>query len=647
MTYVRILYILNTLSKIFLHRSIYMALNQLVDAQDVRFVLFDLLKTNELGMSFGQFQDFDRDVYEEVLNLAETIAKDEIYEASAAGDKSGCNYDSKTKGVTIPAAYHGPLDAYYEAGFFGLGDRPEIGGMGMPQEIAMSCYEFFLAGSVPLLMYPGLTHGAMRVIDDCGQGPIRDICIEKMLAGKWGGTMCLTEADAGSDVGLLKSKAVKQDDGTYHIQGQNIFISSGDNDYYENMVHLKLARVEGAPAGTKGLSIFLIPKYRINEDGSLGDCNDVTCAGIEHKMGIKGSATCTMSFGDNNQCVGYLLGKEQQGMKIMFNMMNEERIGVGVMGLALSSTAYMHAVTYAKNRVQGKNIADMMNPEAKPVTIVEHPDVKRMLLKMKSYVEAMRVFAYYMSRNETLENALNEDAAKEARAIGDLLRPVLKAGCTDAAVDITSQAVQVYGGYGYCSDYPVEQLMRDAKITAIYEGTNGIQAADLLLRKILMNKDQYNYSILKKRVLETIGNAKSVVDDEIISDLQDALAGVDSSVEFLKEEMNAGKFPFIFSQAKPFLDVMFIFVLAWFHVIALNEAIPQLKNIIGDLNGIEKRKKIEENLRASHVQGRIFSAEYFFNSELPKLKGMVEAIKKTDKSIIKMSPHLFTGALEE
>jgi len=624
-----------------------MALNQLVDAQDVRFVLFDILKTDALGSKFSKYEDFDQDVYDEVLGLAETIACDEIYPASAEGDKTGCLYDGESNEVKIPEAYHEPMKAYYEAGFLGLGDKVEVGGMGMPQEIAMSCYEFFLAASVPLLMYPGLSHGAMRVIEDYGPDGLREKCLEHMISGKWGGTMCLTEADAGSDVGLLKSKAVRQDDGTYLITGQNIFISSGDNDFYDNMIHLKLARVEGAPAGTKGLSIFIVPKYRINDDGSNGDFNDVICAGIEHKMGIKGSATCTMSFGDNNDCLGYLLGEEQQGMKIMFKMMNEERIGVGVMGLALSSTAYMHAVTYARNRVQGKNIADMMNPDALPVTIIHHPDVKRMLLKMKSYVESMRVFAYYMSHNETLEHCLEGEELKEARAIGDLLRPVLKSGCTDAAVDITSLAVQVYGGYGYCSDYPVEQLMRDAKITAIYEGTNGIQAADLLMRKILMNKDQYFFSIFQKRVSETISQARGIVDDSLCNELEMALGDVADAVLFLKDEMKEGKFLFLFSQAKPFLDALFLVVLAWCHIMGLNKAVPKLQGIVGDLKGEEKIKKINDDKEAAHLQGRILSAEYFFTSELPKLSGMIDAIKRKDSSVIKMSSTLFTGALEE
>ena len=301
-------------------------------------------------------------------------------------------------------------------------------------------------------MYPGLSHGAMELIEVYGTEEQKAKYIEPMMEGRWGGTMALTEPDAGSDVGALKTKAIKQDDGTYLISGQKIFISSGENDYYENMIHPVLARIEGDPAGTKGISIFIVPKFFVNDDGSLGEQNDVVCTGIEHKMGCHGSATSQLAFGDNGKCVGYLLGDERKGMKIMFRMMNFARMGVALQGHSNASAAYMHAITYAKNRVQGVHVTQMLNPEAKGVTIVNHPDVKRMLLWMKSHLEGQRMLIYYMFSNIDLAERIldpESDEAKEAKGLVEILTPICKAGANDKGVDITSEAIKIYGGYGY------------------------------------------------------------------------------------------------------------------------------------------------------------------------------------------------------
>jgi len=624
-----------------------MAVNPIVDSRDVRFVLFEMLETENLGKKYDEYADFDRDIYEEILELAERIAVEKIYPSNTEGDKEGCHYDPDTCGVKIPPSFSEPIGAFYEAGFLALGESPEIGGMGMPQSITQACNEMFMAGSVPMMMYPGLGHGAMMLIHNYGTEEQKAVYAEKMLIGQWGGTMCLTEPEAGSDVGALKAKAVPQDDGSYLITGQKIFITAGENDYYENIIHPVLARIEGDPAGTKGISIFLVPKYRVNEDGSLGEKNDVVCAGIEHKMGIKGSATCTLSFGEDNQCKGYLLGEERKGMKIMFQMMNEARLGVGVQGLALSTSAYMHAVTYAKNRVQGVHISQMMNPEAKAVPIIEHPDVKRMLLWMKSNVEGMRMLSYFLAECLTLEEHDDGEEGKKARAIADFLLPICKAGNTDGAVEVTSESMQVYGGSGYCSDYPVEQLMRDSKITTIYEGTNGIQALDLMMRKLLMNKEQYNFSVFKERVEATMAAAKGKVDDRYISTLKRALKIIDDVVEKKKELLGAMKFLQIVMNAKPFLDAMFILVMGWLHLWSLTIVEPKMKELIGDLKGEELDSLLEDNLEAAFYRGRVLSAQYYLGSELPKVFGMGEGILNVETSVLKANSHIFSGAPAE
>ncbi len=624
-----------------------MAQNLLIDSRDVRFVLFEMLETDKLGARYPRFADFDRDVYEEILTLAERIAVDQIYPAAEEGDRIGCIHDPDTKEVRIPPSYKPALDAYYEAGFIGVGDSPEVGGMGMPYEINISTYEYFLAASVPLLMYPGLSHGAMNLIAAFGDDQLKKLFLEKMMSGEWGGTMCLTEAEAGSDVGALKSRAVKQADGTYLITGQNIFISSGDNDYYDNMVHLKLARIEGDPEGTKGLSIFVVPKYRVNADGTKGEFNDVACVGIEHKMGIKGSSTCTLSFGDNNTCQGYLLGGERQGIRIMFHMMNEERIGVGLMGLALSSTAYMHAVTYARNRIQGKHVSQMLNPEAKSVPIMEHPDIKRTLLWMKSYIEGMRMLTYFLTRNQTLEAVADGEEKEEASALGELLRPIVKAGNTDMGVLITSEAVQVYGGYGYCSDYPVERFMRDAKITTIYEGTNGIQSMDLVMRKILMNRDQHFYGVFKKRVESTIAVARGIVEDKYCKILERGLGDLDRVIEKMKGQMGQGKFLHLFAGATPLQQAMFMLVMAWLHLWSLTLTLPRMQELMGARKGEEREAFLRDNDEAAYYSGKVLSSQFYIGSEFPKYFGRIESLLSDESSVIKVSDAVFTGSPKE
>lgn len=364
----------------------------------------------------------------------------------------------------------------------------------MPVALTFACNEYFNAGNTSLGMYCSAIAGVIHLILAYGSKEVKEVFLPKLLSGEWGGTMCLTEPGAGTDVGALKSKAVKQKDGTYLITGQKIFISNGEHDLTPNIIHPVLARIEGDPEGTKGISIFIVPKFLVKKDGSLGERNDMICSGIEHKMGIKGNATSTLNFGDNGKCVGYLLGEERQGMKVMFQLMNEARIFTGIQAQSVSSAAYMHAVTYAKNRIQSAHITQMLTDNASKVAIVEHPDVKRMLMYMKSTIEGMRMLTLYLANNlDTNLSSKSPEEAKEAKAIVEILTPIVKAGISDAAWLVTAEAMQVYGGYGYCQEYPVEQYARDSKVFSIYEGTNGIQSLDLQMRKILMNPELYNY----------------------------------------------------------------------------------------------------------------------------------------------------------
>jgi hypothetical protein len=622
-------------------------LNPIVDTRDVKFVLFELLEADKLT-KFECYQDFDHDTFEATIDLAEQISVDVIYPTAEDGDKNPAKWDPQSKAVTLPPSFKGALDAYFEAGFGSIYDNPHIGGMGMPFAVAMGSMEFITAANYSLFMYPGLSHGAMELVEEYGTPEQWKLYGEKILTGEWGGTMCLTEPDAGSDVGALKTKAVKQADGTYKITGQKIFISGGENDYYPNMIHPVLARIEGDPKGTKGISIFIVPKYLVNPDGSIGAFNDVTCPGIEHKMGIHGQATSQLAFGDNGNCVGYLLGEERQGMKIMFKMMNLARMGTALMGQANASAAYMHAITYTKNRVQGADVTQMLNPDAQGVTIVNHPDVKRMLLWMKSHLEGQRALIYFMyNQFDIIRGSASDDDKKEANALVEILTPICKAGCTDKGVEITSTAMQCYGGYGYCRDYPIVRYMSDAKILAIWEGTNGIQAMDLMMRKILMNKEQKNYVALRKRMDATVAKAKGIVDDKYLGLFNDALKELDELIEFFKGLMATGKFLNIFAHATPFLDAMYQVCIAWMHVWMLTIAQPKMQAIVGDAKGADRDKILTDNDEAAFYAGKVLSSQFYLGTELPKFGGRVKAITFNEAAAIKATPSVFTGALAE
>jgi len=615
-----------------------MALNSIVDTRDVKFILFEVLKVDNLN-NYSEYSEFDREMYEDIIDLAEKIAVEKVYPANMEADNIHAQFDPATAEVKIPEVFHPGLDAYYEAGFAGLSIEPEYGGMGMPFIIFQSTLDYFAAAGVAFSMYPHLSLGAMNLVKKFGPDDDKQIICEKIISGEWGGTMCLTEADAGSDVGALKTKAYPEDDNTFRIKGQKIFISSGDNDYFKNMIHPVLARTEDAPAGTKGISIFMTPKYKFDEKGTILEKNDVICAGIEHKMGITASASCTLNFGDNNECRGKLMGKEQQGMKIMFNMMNETRLYVGLQAMSVSSAAYLHAAAYAAERIQG---ADSLNPANGSVPIIKHPDVKRLLLSMKSRVEAMRTLVYYTTYLFDLSELKSGQEQEEIKALIEFFIPITKAGNTDTAWDVTGDAIQVYGGYGYCKDYPVEQYARDSKILSLYEGTNGIQAMDLTMRKLLMNKDQYNYSIFRKKISETIDKARGVVDPAYISSIEKGLDELEKTVKLMLSRKENRNMEQILADATPLQQAFTIMTYAWMHLWTLTSAIPALDNLIGDKSGEEKKMFLNDNLEAAFYYGRIMSGRFYIGAEFNKIFGLINYILSDESAVSDSMDIVFT-----
>jgi len=624
-----------------------MSLNQLVDSRDVRFTLFEMLELEKLSR-FDRFKEIDRSVYEDTLELAEQIAIEQFYPSNRDGDANGLKFDPKKNEVKVPESFHKGFKAYIDAGFHSLPFPAESGGSGLPSTISMAASEYFNAGNTSLNMYCGGIQGVIAVLGLFGSDELQRMFVPKLMAGKWGGTMCLTEPGAGSDVGALKTKAVKQADGTYLITGQKIFISSGEHDLTENIIHPVLARIDGDLEGTKGISIFIVPKYLVNKDGSPGARNDVICTGVEHKMGLKGQATSTLNFGDNGKCIGYLLGKEQEGMKVMFLIMNGARIHTGVQAEALSSAAYMHAITYARNRIQGSHITQSMNPSAPKVPIIEHPDVKRMLLYMKSTVEGMRMLCLFLAYHEDIERASSSaEEVKESTGIVEILTPIVKAGISDAAWLVTAEAIQVYGGYGYCQEYPVEQYARDCKILSIYEGTNAIQSLDLQMRKILLNPEMFNYKMLKKYIANTIAKAKGIVDNRYIAPVERGMQKFDEVISMMVKQLQEGKFIALTANATPLQQAMFPLILAWLHLWSLTITVPKSRELLGDAKGEKRQKTLNDNPEAAFYSGRILSAQFYIGAEFPKFFGRMECILNNEGAAIKAESVNFTGALKE
>jgi len=617
--------------------------NLLVNTRDQQFVLFEQLGIEKL-FETEAFKDFSKDDLLMIMNEAEKLAVNVIAPTLAEGDKEGCTI--KDGKVSIPKCFHEPWKKFIEAGWLAPSESPEVGGQGLPRSIAFAVTELMGAANYAFMMYPGLTHGAAGLIETYGTEEQKNKYMFKMFAGEWAGTMCLTEPGAGSDVGASKTTAKRLPDGKFLITGTKCFISSGDHDLTPNIIHPVLARIEGDPPGTKGISIFIVPKIKVNDDGSLGESNDVHTGGIEHKMGIKGSATATLNFGEDGNCIGELLGEARTGMKIMFQMMNEARLGTGMQGLDSASAAFEHAVQYAKERVQGTAIWEMKNPDAKPVTIINHPDVRRKLLWMKSHVEGMRSMCYFVAYcMDKSKVAKTEEEKATWEGFQDLMTTVVKAYCSDKGLLVCSMAMDVYGGYGYCSEYPVEQYLRDEKIATIYEGTNGIQALTLVGRSLGQKKGAniMNLAVLiqaniaKMKANPELGKAASLLEEASNAWLELTMffAQAGKSGDFLLPILNACKFLELFG------DVMLGHFLLEAGGVAFEklEAIYEAKGAAS----LGKKKALQRaDKDAAFYSGRIASAKFFANEILTTVKARCEAIKAGDKTPLEMTDEAFT-----
>lgn len=442
---------------------------------DIEFVLHDVLKVSETKLP--GYEDLTQDLTRPLLEEAGKLASNVIAPLNLPGDREGCRLENGK--VAVPSGFPEAFDALREGGWTSFDFDPAYGGQGMPGVFSMAVNEIFTSANLSLMMYPGLTRGARSAILEHGTQAQKDTYLPKMATCEWTGTMNLTEPHCGTDLGLMRTKAEPQSDGSYKITGTKIFISSGDHEMAENIVHLVLAKVPGGPDGIKGVSLFIVPKYHVNEDGSLGERNTVAASSLEHKMGIHGNATCVMSF---DGATGYMLGEANKGMRGMFTMMNIARIGTGAQGLCQASAAYQNALAYAQDRLQGRAVTGVENPKGPADPIIVHPDVRRMLMDQKAFVEGARTFTLICS---TLGDQIRNDVdAEKAEGLLGLLTPVLKAFLTDKGYEAATNAQQILGGHGYIEEAGMSQFVRDARIAMIYEGANGVQALDLVGRKL-------------------------------------------------------------------------------------------------------------------------------------------------------------------
>ncbi|MET0546497.1 MAG: acyl-CoA dehydrogenase C-terminal domain-containing protein [Caulobacterales bacterium] len=451
--------------------------------RDINFLLNEVLEIERYANLPG-FADATGDTLTAIIEAAATLAQDVLQPINLSGDEEGCTRHADGS-VTAPKGFKEAYQQFVAGGWPALSCATEFGGQGLPATLSLAVSEMIASANVAFGMYPGLSHGVYSALLHHGGKELQDIYLPKIVSGEWTGTMNLTEPHCGTDLGMLRTKASPQADGSYKISGQKIFISAGEHDMADNIIHLVLARIDGAPAGTKGISLFVAPKFLVNADGSLGARNPITCGKLEEKMGIHGNATCVLNY---DEATGWLVGEPGRGLNAMFTMMNEARIAVALQGLALSEVAYQNAAAYAKDRLQGRSLTGPKNPDGPADPIIVHPDVRRLLLDAKSFNEGARAFLYWTSLQGDLQEKSPDEAARtKASDMMALLTPVLKGYLTDKGFENTVNAQQVYGGHGFIEEQGMSQFVRDARIAMIYEGANGVQAMDLVGRKLAQN----------------------------------------------------------------------------------------------------------------------------------------------------------------
>ncbi|GBQ94313.1 acyl-CoA dehydrogenase [Acetobacter nitrogenifigens DSM 23921 = NBRC 105050] len=589
--------------------------------RDMKFVLNELHDFSKLT-SIPAFSGVDADLVETVLEEAAKFTTRVLLPLNPVGDTEGCRLENGV--VHTPTGFKEAYKQFCDGGWSSVSAPPEYGGQGLPESVGMLISEMICSTNLSFGLYPGLTAGAMTALRKYGSDELKSFYLPKMIDGTWSASMCLTEAQCGTDLGLVRTKAVPQGDDSYAVTGSKIFISAGEHDLTENIIHLVLARLPDAPEGIKGISLFLVPKFLPNEDGSLGARNPVVCTALEHKMGIKGSATCQISF---DEAKGWLVGAPHKGMQAMFAMMNAERLGVGIQGLGITEVSYQSAVSYAKERLQGRALSGPKYPKLAADPIIVHPDVRRMLMTMRVNAEGCRALGTWVANAlDIAEHTEDKAQRRDAEDFVALLTPVVKAMFTDMGSESANLAVQTYGGHGYIHDHGVEQFARDARITMIYEGTNGVQALDLVGRKLPAHMGRSLRGLFHPIADFVAEHKEHPLFSKMIEGLERALGALQLSTAHVAQKgmadpEEAG------AAATDYLRLMGLVSLAYLWARTVTIAVSKL----GAAEGPDK----------AFYTAKLSSARFFYDRILPESAALYLKIKSGKKSLMELPEDLF------
>ncbi|MGH8051209.1 MAG: acyl-CoA dehydrogenase [Arenimonas sp.] len=597
-----------------------MSTSPLINQQNLQFLLHEVFPVEKL-CAYPRFAEHEVVTFDAVIQAAHDLALSKFLPHNRKSDHHEPEFDNGR--VKIIPEVKIALDAYAEAGFPAAFADSEDGGMQLPFSISLACDALFASANVSTMGYAMLARGVANLLKAHGTPEQQQKYMHPILQGRFLGTMCLSEPQAGSSLGDIKTLATLHDDGSYRISGSKMWISGGEHDLSENIVHMVLAKIPGGPAGVKGISLFIVPKFLVNEDGSLGERNDVQLAGVNHKLGQRGIVNTFLKFGEQENCVGYLVGPPHQGLSQMFHMMNEARIGVGVGAIMLGTAGYLHSLEYAKERKQGRH-PEQKNPASPPVALIEHADIRRMLLQQKSYTEGALALAFYSAQLiDVRDNDSDKNKTREAALLLDLITPILKAWTGEWCCKANDLAIQVLGGYGYTREYPVEQFYRDNRLNPIHEGANGIQALDLLGRKVLLENGAA-LALLQQQIQADIAQANAFENLRPYADqLSEALSLVGKTTQVLVTQLLAGNIRLSLANASYYLAMMGHVSIAWMW----------LKQAVVAARSAENGQDF--------YQGKLQACRFFFTYELPQIKSQAALLQKMDNTTLTMPVEAF------
>ena len=598
-------------------------MSMIVNRRDLDFVLYETLGLDKIFES-DRYADYDRESLDAIMDLCQTIAEDQFLPCAAKLDANEPKFvDGKVETIS---ELKEAIAAYQEAGLCASAYDSDVGGMQLPWMMDQALNGMFVCANNPAHIYLFLTQGVANMLNACGSDELKRKYLPDLVEGNWFGTMCLSEPQAGSSLADIRTKADLNADGSYSISGTKMWISGGEQDITENIIHMVLAKIPGSPPGVKGISLFLVPKNRVNDDGSIGDFNNIALAGLNHKMGCRGATNCLLNFGESGDSIGYLVGEPNQGLANMFHMMNEARISVGMSAVMTGLGGYLYSLDYARNRPQGRPLVNR-NPEDPQIMISEHADIKRMLMTQKAFIEGAQTLIYYCAELiDTKKLSDDKDQHQRIDLLLDLLTPICKSWPSEYCLEANKLAIQVLGGYGYTREYPVERLYRDNRLNHIHEGTWGIQGLDILGRKVRMHGGAA-VSILRQEIQGTIDSAGS--HSELVSFCEQ----LGSSLLLVEETIDAvGKADdpsLALANATIFLDAMGHFVIAWMW----------LKQAVAALEGKQKGNTADD----AFYEGKVSAMKFFFNYELPKIKPNLELVAQLDSTCYDLTAEQFLG----